>query len=114
MAAPAQIKFTAAPTQPNNDTAVLLITDLNGNGPVPGDYLLDGPLSAAANDGGTIVALTVTESELIANANGVGTATVTVTGTEAGTVVSGTLIATVTLSNGQLHTAWSTGTITVH
>lgn len=110
MAAPAQIKFTHAVTQPNNDTAILNITDLNGNGPVPGDYLLDGPLSVTANDGGGVVALTVTESQIIANANGVGTATVTVTGTEAGVVVTGTMTVTVTFTNGQLHTAWSSGT----
>lgn len=114
MAIPVQIKFTAAPTIVNNDTAELLITDLNGNGPSPGGYLLDGPLQAAANDNGTIVALTMEEGALIANANGVGVATVTITGTEAGVVVTGTLIATVTSSGGSLHTAWSSGTITVH
>lgn len=113
MTIPSQIHFVHVPTLPNNDCAVLNITDLNGNGPVPGDYLLDGPLNVAANDGGTFVGLTVSESQIIACAVAVGVATVTISGTEAGAAVSGTLVATVTSSGGSLHTAWTSGTITM-
>lgn len=113
MTIPSQIHFVHVPTTTNNDCAVLNLTDLNGNAPTPGDYLLDGPLNVTANDGGTFVGLTVSESQIIACAIAVGVATVTIAGTEAGAAVTGTLIATVTTSGGQLHTAWTSGTITM-
>lgn len=113
MAAPAQIKFTKVPTIGSNDCAVLNITDLNNKAPDPGGYLLDGPLNVTANDNGTVVALTVEEGQIIACAVGVGVAPVTVAGVEGGVAVSGTITATVTLTSGQLHTAWTSGSITI-
>lgn len=103
--------FTRAPVPLPTGQAALQITDLDG---LPTTE--DGAETVAANDGGSIIALTVEEttgetpSLVVASPLGLGAAAVTFTAEESGTVVTGQATVTVTMGpNGWLEAAWTSG-----
>ena len=108
MVALARTYLQAKPVSNDQGRAVLALLD----GQVGGNY---SRVTASANDGGSVIALSIQDGQVMAHPVGVGSCTVTFSAFEAGVQTTGTATCTVTLGgNGRLQAAWTSGNTTVH